>query len=52
MHHQDAGTRAFDGIVLGDEAFERRVALFKFDGLGVNAGARRRGASQNESSQD
>ena len=40
MHDQHAGPFAMDGIIIGDKAFERRVALFVFDGFGVDGRAR------------
>ena len=50
MNDQHAGSRALDGVVIGDKSFERRVALFIFDDLGVDAGANRSGAGQSENS--
>ena len=51
MHDQDAGTRAVDGVVIGDESFERRVALFVFDGLRVDGGAGHPGTGQGQKSE-
>ena len=52
MHDQHAGPLPGNGIIVGEITFERRVALFVFDGLGHNFGLCGNRAGQREQKQD